>query len=91
LNATSFRELDKFCTTPYDDQTVFVLQVKWFWGLEPATFRERSLSVAISSNRVANWITSNGKRVNQYLSRLEPSVRPPYAHAFSGGWTFSPI
>jgi phosphoserine phosphatase RsbU/P len=28
LNATIFRELDKFCTTPYDDQTVFVLQVK---------------------------------------------------------------
>ena len=28
LNATIFRELDKFCTTPYDDQTVFVLHVK---------------------------------------------------------------
>ncbi|HKE24324.1 MAG TPA: GAF domain-containing SpoIIE family protein phosphatase [Bryobacteraceae bacterium] len=28
LNATIFRELDRWCTTPYDDQTVFVLQVK---------------------------------------------------------------
>ena len=28
LNHTIFAELDKFCTTPYDDQTVFVLQVK---------------------------------------------------------------
>jgi phosphoserine phosphatase RsbU/P len=28
LNAAIFAELDKFCTTPYDDQTVFVLRVK---------------------------------------------------------------
>jgi sigma-B regulation protein RsbU (phosphoserine phosphatase) len=28
LNATIFRELDRWCTTPYDDQTVFVLQVQ---------------------------------------------------------------
>ena len=28
LIAALFRELDKFCTTPYDDQTVFALRVK---------------------------------------------------------------
>lgn len=28
LNAAIFRELDKFCTTLFDDQTVFVLKVK---------------------------------------------------------------
>lgn len=28
INAAIFRELDKFCTTPFDDQTVFVLKVQ---------------------------------------------------------------
>jgi hypothetical protein len=49
-----------------------------------ANFRIADNPVAISSNRVANWINSTESALIR-TSRDLNKARPPYAHASSGG------